>query len=201
MRRLLSLFFVLSVATASTALADMSPRAHEGGIFLRLSGGIGSGGTSVDTGPEDLELSGLSGDMNFALGGMISPNLALHGTLWGWSVDDPDAEFGAFDGEVDGTMSMAAVGGGVTYYFMPVNMYLSGSGGIAWLSSEGDDLESIDSDPGFALDATLGKEWWVGNSWGLGIAGAVGYHSIPADGIDESFSGLTFGLRFSATLN
>jgi hypothetical protein len=180
--------------------ADNSPRAHDGGFLLRLSAGLGSGSTSIDVVGGDLEFSGLSGDGNLALGGVISPNLALHGTLWGWSVSDPDVELGGLQGELDGSIGVSAVGGGITYYLMPANVYLSASVGAAWLQLD-TDFGDEGSDTGFALDGTVGKEWWVGNSWGLGIAGAVGYHSIPADGIDENFSGVSFGLRFTATLN
>jgi hypothetical protein len=57
---------------------------------------------------------------------------------------------------------------------------------------------------GFAFDATLGKEWWVGDAWGLGLNGDVTYFSSKDDtilGVDETWSGPSFGLRFSATFN
>lgn len=85
---------------------------------------------------------------------MIAENLALHGTLFGWSVSDPDVS-----------------------------------------------IDENETDPGFAFDATVGKEWWVGGSWGLGLAGSFGYHSIPDDVVDSNWKGPSFGLRFSATLN
>jgi hypothetical protein len=89
------------------------------------------------------------------------------------------------------------MGGGVTYYIVPANVYLSGSLGLGWLSA----TENVESDVGFGLDITLGKEWWVGGSWGLGLAGAFGYHSVPDGVVDANWSGASFGLRFSATLN
>lgn len=179
------------------------PRTHDG-FFLRLSGGVGYGSTSrtlpsgIVGNPQTAELAfdGLDGDYNFAVGGMIARNLALHGTFFGWSIADPDVEVdGTKTGSLDGNLSLSAMGGGVTYYIMPANIYFSGSLGLAWLSEE------IETDVGFGLDATIGKEWWVGGSWGLGLAGAFGYHSVPDDLFDENWSGVSFGLRFSATLN
>lgn len=61
--------------------------------------------------------------------------------------------------------------------------------------------DNVESNSGLALDFTVGKEWWVGGNWGLGLAGCFGYHSIPDGGVDANWSGTSFGLRFSATMN
>ena len=184
---------------ASPALAG--ERDHLGGFFLRLSGGLGYGSTSIESQRTDYEFSGGAGNINLAIGGGIASNLALHGTIWGWSVDGPDFKI---DGEtitsVRTDLSMGAVGGGLTYYIMPANVYLSGSLGFGSLTADGPDLEG-ESDTGFAADATLGKEWWVGGKWGLGIAGGVGFHSIGDDFVDSNWSGVNVDLRFTATLN
>lgn len=195
----------LSVSTALLMLtvpchAGGSPRAHDGGFFLRLSGGVGSGETKNEPAGSsggDVKFSGFSGDYNFAIGGIIAENLALHGTIFGWSVSDPDVDFFGNVGSVnDATLTMAGFGGGITYYIMPANVYLSPSVGFGILS-----LDDSETDPGFAFDATIGKEWWVGGSWGLGLAGTFGYHSIPDDISNANWKGPSFGLRFSATLN
>jgi hypothetical protein len=83
---------------------------------------------------------------------------------------------------------------------MPVNIYLSGSAGAATLEVDSPGFEA-ETDTGFFGEITLGKEWWVGGSWGLGVAGAAGFHSIPDGEIDESWSGPSFALRFTATMN
>ncbi len=173
---------------------------HDGGFFLRLSGGLGGADSGPEIPGEDPQLSGASGDVNLAIGGVVSPGLALHGTLWGWSISEPTVEWADEEGWFPGDLSLSAIGGGVTYYFMPANLYLSGSLGFATLSLDVGHTQLGESDTGLAMDFTVGKEWWVGARWGLGVAGAFGYHSVPGDA-DEDWSGKSVALRFSATLN
>jgi hypothetical protein len=176
-------------------------RDHEDSFFLRLSTGAGYAKTSFEYGTlPEIEISGVTGDVNIAIGGMLTPNLALHGTLFGWSASDPDLTFGSLSGEVQGDVTTSAVGGGLTYYIMPINIYISGSVGIAVMNVE-TSLTGGETDNGVAVDFTLGKEWWVSDSWGLGIAGAFGYHSIPEKNIDEKWTGMSFGIRFTASYN
>lgn len=195
-----------TLALALTLLAGPAaagePRTHDG-FFLRLSAGVGGANTENEFLDSDVEFSGGSGDGNIAIGAIVAPNLAIHGTLFGWTIGDPEVDVeGLGSGEVDGDLSMSAFGGGLTYYFMPVNLYLSGSLGAATLSIDGDDDFEGDSDTGIVGEITLGKEWWVGGSWGLGVAGAFGFHSIPGDdGFDDDWSGNHWAIRFSATLN
>jgi hypothetical protein len=189
----------LTLADASSSRAGEA-RTHDG-FLLRLSAGGGWAKTSADTPLGDAEASGPAGDGNIAIGGAVAPNLILHGTLWGWAVHEPDVEFGSLSGSTeDVTLNMSAWGVGITYYVMPANLYLSPSVGAAELTLEEDGV-SVSTDTGIALDFTLGKEWWVGDNWGLGVAGAVSLHKVPDGDIDEDWTGPGFGVRFSATLN
>jgi len=191
---------LLTLSLATTALAG--PRDHTDGFFLRLSGGAGSTGSSLSDGTDKLEFSGSGGDLNIAIGGIVAPNLALHGTLYGWSASDPTLEFNGADvTDISGTLTAAGVGAGLTYWFMPVNMYLSGTVGSGGLELDLNGGLDGKSDRGLILDLTLGKEWWVGDSWGLGLAGGLIYHSFPDPDISENWSGTSFTLRFSATMN
>ena len=192
------------------------PRAHDG-FFLRLSGGAGHASTKLEEGSvppfgpgttTKIELSGTTGDVNLAIGGVVAPNLALHATLWGWSINDPESKLsisGAGDSTVttNSTLAMGALGAGLTYYVMPINIYLSASFGMGSLSINADGNDGT-SNAGFAMDLTLGKEWWVGESWGLGLSGGFNYltaqdHDIA--GSSENWSGPGYALRFSATFN
>ena len=192
-----------------TSTAGGASRTHDG-LFLRLAVGGGKAGSKIDVpdtpatpGGAVIDLSGTSGDVDFALGGMVQPNLAIHGTIFGWSVSDPDADIriGTLSGKgtLSGTATMSAIGPGMTYYFMPANLYLTGSLGVGKFKLTGD-VEG-ESKSGFALAMGLGKEWWAGNNWGLGLAGGLTYHSIADKDVSENWSGTSFALRFSATRN
>src|SRR5512140_1473305 len=151
----------LSIVSLSSSLAANAPREHDGGLFLRLSAGGGTAqtkATSVFDEPSgitsDLEFTGTAGEFNFAIGGIVAENLAVHGTLAGWGINEPDAKFGGDKVRIHNfDMTMAMVGGGVTYYFMPSNIYLSGSVGAARMRFRfmGHDQ---DSDTGVAIDLT-----------------------------------------------
>ena len=206
----LAVAFVAAVTAWSSCVASLAsagePKTHDG-FFLRLSAGSGSA-TSKFEGPglsEEVSSNG-SADLNFAIGAMIRPNLAIHGTTWGWLLADPDVELvttgnPVVTGRLDGDVDMTAFGGGLTYYFMPMNFYLTGSAGFATLTVSGSDNVSVETDNGFSFDLGVGKEWWVGNSWGLGFNGGYSYHSVPEHGSSDNWSGSSYAIRFSATLN
>jgi hypothetical protein len=189
----------------SQALAG--DRAHAGGFFLRLSGGIGAASTELDYSGNKAKIEGGTGDINFAIGGVVAKNLALHGTVWGWITSDPEVTFNSQTGTANGDVDFTAVGIGLTYYFMPVNIYLSGSIGGSYFTIDGSGV-SGNTDVGPAIDLTLGKEWWVGTSWGLGVAVSAGVHSVKDGGTDllgneitESWQGGSVAVRFTATYN
>lgn len=195
------LICVLGIVVLAGPVVAGQPSTHDG-FLLRLSAGVGGAKTSEDIGNSSLEVSGPSGDVNFAIGGMISPNFAIHGTLFGWTLTNPEVQLtGHGSGELNGDLSMSALGAGFTYYFMPANLYISPSVGVGTLTMDINSLGNLESDPGLAMEFTLGKEWWVGNSWGLGVAGAVGYHSIPDKDTEEKLTGSNVAIRFSATFN
>ncbi len=197
--RMLGVWMWIVLLPAGAQAGD--PRTHDG-FFLRLSAGFGYAGTKIDLGASDLEVTGATGDVNFAIGGIVAPNLALHGTILGWSASEPDVELtGVGSGELNGDVTMSALGAGVTYYFMPSNLYLSGTVGFGRLEVDLSGGPEGDTDAGLVLEFVLGKEWWTGDNWGLGLAGAVALHSIPDGDLDEDWKGTSLGLRFSATLN
>jgi hypothetical protein len=175
------------------------PRDHDGGFFLRLSTGGGYAQSEFGD-PAAMKISGPGGDMNFAVGMGVLPNLSVHATIFGWLLSGPTVEIGGSVGEFPGDIMLYSLGCGVTYYIMPVNVYLSASVGAAVMSVEILGV-TAETDIGPAFDVTLGKEWWVGGSWGLGVAGGFGYHSVPEQDVDENWSGYSLGVRFSATLN
>lgn len=204
-----SLFISLILAAAVLVLgvpqAMCAERDHEEGFFLRLSGGAGPAGSEIEVDSDRIKMDGIGADLEVAIGGIVAPNLAVHGTIWGWMITDPDAEIELSglppaSGTIDGDFSLSAVGAGLTYYFMPVNIYLTGSLGIGQLSFDIGGL-TLDSDTGFSLEAAVGKEWFVSDRWGIGVAVGITYHTISDADVDENWSGISIPVRFSATLN
>jgi len=204
----------MSILAASTPARAGEPRTHDG-FFLRLSAGAGSASANLEDGslgfPADFKLSGVAGDADIAIGGRIGDNLLLHGTLFSWAVVDPDAEVSALGqsstDQVNGSVTMSAIGGGLTYYVMPSNLYFTGSLGMSSLDLT-DNGNHLSSESGFAFTLGVGKEWWVGESWGLGVAGGFTYFTAKEKDIltgvldsNESWSGPSYALRFSATFN
>lgn len=194
------LAWLMLILTVSVADVQAGDRSHVDGFFLRLSGGFGAASTELNNPALPIDVTGGAADVNFAIGGIVTPNLALHATLFGWSMPDPEVKVGELAGTLPGDVYRTAIGAGFTYYIMPVNMYVSSSIGVASLTVE-TSFGSGSTDAGPAFDFTLGKEWWVGGSWGLGLAGSLGFHSVPEQTIDDSWSGMNFAIRFTATLN
>ena len=199
MRKVLMILVIIS--TASSAQAG-GPRDHDPGFFLRLSTGIGGARTGIDIPRFGREkYSGWTGDPNLAIGGTVVRNLALHATMFGWSASDPTLELAGVElnSSID-LVFLGALGIGMTYYVMPLNLYLSPSIGFSRFAQVafGDIYES---DLGVAFDFTAGKEWWVSERWALGVAGGLGLHSIPDAGSPWDWKGSSFAVRFTSTFN
>ena len=195
-------WFVCGIPSASAG----EPRTHDG-FFLRLSAGAGSAHSTIHRSGTSDRISGDgSGDANLAVGGMVARNLALHGTLMGWYIQDPDLEHTVtgvanLTTRLAGDADLSGFGGGLTYYFMPVNVYVTGSIGTGQLTIPVNTNVDTTSDYGLMYDLGAGKEWWVGKSWGLGFNVGYSHHSVPESGSSEHWSGDAFAIRFSATLN
>jgi len=200
-RAFVAVLLAALLALPSLAGAQQRPRQHEGGILIRLSAGLGpaSADLDLDTG-QKFEMNKVGGNHNLALGGIVGGNVALHATAFGWALGDPSFDLDGQDQpDLKGTVSMNAIGGGATWYLMPINIYVSGSVGFAWLSVSDDD-RSFDTGVGGALDITVGKEWWVSDRWGLGVALGLQGYAVPADDGKE-FTGGSISARFTATFN
>lgn len=148
---------------------------------------------------------GLTGSI--AVGGSLTENLMLHGDLFFASMVDAEVDGGIYDGAArefgygyDGDVSYLAPGIGMTYFFMPSNLYISAAVGLANAVWERSDGERQASRLGVALNLLFGKEWWVDPQWGIGAAlqamlmraGDYHYRDVRA---------LTLALLFSATYN
>jgi hypothetical protein len=184
-------------------------REHDG-FFLRLSMGPGAGRTRYDESLDgvrvsEVEASGLSGLLDIGVGGRLVGNLILHGNLIFSRFNSPTRRVdGVEDASISVSTSATLVGAGVSYYFMPLNVYLSTTLGLGWLF-ERRSGEELRSGTGFSMAVGAGKEWWVGRSgnWGVG-AGLHGTFVIaPVDvaGVESKMKAGNIAAVFTATFN
>lgn len=178
---------------ATSALAES--QTHDG-FFLRLSPGLGQ----MDSKTDNLTFEGASGFFSLMLGGAVSENTILHVDLASAAMEKPDVSGGGFSGPMNGDMSTALFGIGLTQYYMPANAYVSVTVGSARTTIE--DGGTWESDNGLGAKLMVGKEWWVSDNWGLGFAGQLLYANCGGGNITASdVKTLAYGLLFSATYN
>jgi hypothetical protein len=188
------------------APAYAPPAPQHSGFYMRLHLGGGyahMGGT--DANGDEQAFVGGGGSFGIALGGTIAPNLVIFGNLFGMFLSDPDVEFnGTKTGSVTGTTTISGIGPGVAYYFQPINLYISGT--LAFTQFQAADSNGntvFESNTGYGFQGMVGKEWWVSQTWGIGIAGEILYAGGMKDKNDSTikWAGTTFSLAFSATYN
>jgi hypothetical protein len=194
--------------------APALPRAPAGaeqhdGFMLRLTLGFGSGDVqqkahplSGDIKDEHAELSDFAVHLSLDLGFSPIDNLVLHVRLAAMAMSEPSTT-------VDGTRVAAARNSGVTsdfigpavsYYFMPIDLYLTAAVGFSSLAfNDGKTTRNTRGGPGLQLD--VGKEFWVGNQWGLGAAFRFHYNHLSDtdNSVRSSYDALAWGILFSAT--
>jgi hypothetical protein len=184
-------------------------REHDG-FFLRLSMGPGAGRTRYDESVDgvrvsEVEANGLSGLLDIGVGGRLVGNLILHGNLIFSRFNSPTRRVdGVEDASISVSTSATLVGAGVSYYFMPLNVYLSTTLGLGWLF-ERRSGEELRSGTGFSMAAAAGKEWWVGRSgtWGVGAGLHGTFVTAPVDiaGVESQMKAGNIAAVFSATYN
>ena len=202
-RRILVLLTAAVMLVLGVSQAVCGPRDHEDGFLLRLATGAAIGAsTEIDIATETFKMSGTGVDLEIAIGGVVTPNLAIHGTLLAWVVSDPKLEVADESGNAGGTLGLAGAGAGLTYYIMPVNLYLTGTAGFGRLEI-GDSNVSYAFGTGFLFEAAIGKEFFVSDKWGLGLSVGIVYHSVPWDDVelDNNWTGVSVPVRFTATMN
>lgn len=188
----------------SSVQADNGVHQHVG-FFIRLTPGLATANTTIDRVEDEYrEYSGLSYASRLQIGGAVSENVIIYGELGGLTYLSPtESKAGGEAEDTDKSVAISGVGAGVTYYLMPVNIYFALSL-LASLTSIGEGA-SPESEVGFGFNVLIGKEWWVGDNWGLGV-GVFGSFSSMDDtgeigGVIPSISNTAFGILFSITYN
>ncbi len=215
-------------------LYAQTPGKHEhDGFLFRFQWGIGGG--SLERELKELrlgtqEISGATGSMtSLQLGGAINPNWAIHG---GFTYVSMSGDFKGpvsvnntlADAEASAEYTTLMLTLAVSYYIMPINIYISpeihfaGTGTIEYgavtanIGSRSQivgSLGDIDLEGGTGFGLTIGKEWWVSPDWGLGVALFYYQDTFDIETLDDGidcvldceFDSTHFGIAFSATYN
>ncbi len=209
-------FFAVMLVALSTASAHAQYLAPEAslygyrdhtGMFSHVGLGLGYAAARADldwdAGSPDLEQSGVAYQIQFLLGGSVMPRLAVHFSYFGF--DSFGTSLKANGKEVkgqDADLAFNGIGAGLTYY-LPSNLYFSGSAGLALVSVTDREGYGYRLDPGFGAQAGVGYEWWLSADWGLGVALAGSFFMAKdeSEAGDESWLGYAISPLFSATMN
>jgi hypothetical protein len=165
------------------------------GFMLRLAlgfGGASSKWSPKDSSLSDTKISGGGASFSIDLGSSVAENLVLHARIADLVVVSPKFSVDGMTGDTVDDLNYGAVliAPALTYYFMPINLYLTAAIGFSTITMQSDKA-SIDKNSkiGFGLNFDVGKEWWVSDNWALGVAGRFWYTTASIDqGGGDSFS-------------
>ncbi|MDP2234952.1 MAG: hypothetical protein Q8J88_00840 [Bacteroidales bacterium] len=192
--------------------AQETQRQHKG---LYLSLGLGPVFGNIEdfvkdntAGDYTLSMSGVGINFDFKIGGAVQENLILHATVTSSALPGPTITIeGNSSIKASDNMSVgeAMIGAGATYYFMPSNIFISGSAGIGNFSIINEDEKiNISTDRGLSFQLKAGKEWWISKKWGMGIALTYGKTNLtnnPEAGLSEKLDSNRFAILLNASFN
>jgi hypothetical protein len=197
-------------AQATWAQPPQASSAHRHrGFFLRPDIGFGYLTASTSDLGTDYTLSGAAGYLGFAMGGSVADGVILAGHLWAASAASPTVTANGQNGSISDThLGFAAIGPEFDYYVMPANFFLGATVALSRVALQlGGRLTSGGTDyntqVGFAGQLAVGKEWWVSDSWGLGLKGeaTITANKDHSSSTSPTWLGFAFTVGFSATYN
>ena len=195
--------FLTSNLFSQADAPDVGIHQHDG-FFLRMLFGVGYADLiENDVMGSDLKFSGIAGATRFQIGGTVSDNLIIYGELGAVIQTDPTMEWKGKSGSTsDVKVSVFDFGGGITYYLMPANVYFALGLLINRAELEYNNRKG-ESEYGIGFNAMVGKEWWVGEDWGIGATVYISYGTMKDTGEFEEYTINNFyvGVLFSATYN
>ena len=146
------------------------------GFFLRMELGADYFHTTAPvTGGDALSVEGPGASFGLLLGGAVTEDWILAGDVWAFSaLSLAGSNAGRSTSANSSTVQLMGVGLNVTHYFMPANVYLSFSPSAVLLSGNDGHGSYSQTLLGFGGRASIGKEWWVSDHWGFGVALEIG---------------------------
>jgi len=194
-----------AVTAPQLGCACSLPRTHDG-FYLRLALG-GGGGAASGAGTK---YSGGSFVFDSAFGGALTEHLILYGEFLFHGISKPSGDPKAGDPTLAGSpVDNFGLGAGVAYYFMPLNLYLSGSlllqkvlltKTYAAVAPAGAVSSKQFTNTGLGLNFMVGKEWWASDEWGLGVAAQI-FLATAKDRDGTKWDSGALAVLFTATHN
>jgi hypothetical protein len=180
------------------------------GVYTRLTLGGGYTRMSASASGSDIVVSGGSVGLGVAVGGAITEHLVIYGAFAFTTIGSPTVSVDGMSSDNGGVSAdSVGFGAGVAYYLEPANVYLAGTllaNEIEIDDSNGNTLGKTKL--GVGVEALIGKEWWVSDNWGLGVAGQFLWASMKDNddggltgGVTPTWTSTSFSVLFSATYN
>jgi hypothetical protein len=203
-----ALIFCLIMISFNALKAQDGHHQHDG-FYLSMSVGPVFGSVIDEMTQYTVTMSGTGAEFDFKIGGAVSENLLLHATLISKSMAGPMIKLSnSSSAKASDNIAVgeAMLGGGLTYYFMPSNVFLSGSVGLGNFSiiDSKDSDNNVSTQRGFSMQLKIGKEWWISKNWAFGVGLTYGKTSLtntPSTNIVEKLNSNRFGILFNTTFN
>ena len=185
----------------------VDPTAHRHvGFFLRLDLGFGYASSSTSASQTLFTFNsahGFDAELAFAIGGAVKENAIVAGEFWSSWVPSPTLTFNgaSIPSGYSFSTSIYGFGPNFTWFIMPENVYFSVTPSVTWMSL-GDSYATYQTNTGFGARFALGKQWWTGPHWGLGISGWFTLSYNPqGGGSNATWQTFTGGMAFTSTMN
>jgi hypothetical protein len=199
--------FSLILILTSFLYAQEGFHQHDG-FYLSMAVGPVFGNIYQEKSLETITISGTGGLLDLKLGWALKDNIILHVAYVNSTLSGPIVKHS--NGSTHKTPNSLGfgegmLGMGVTNYHLPYNCFASGTFGIGnYASIDTQYGYSYGTDPGFSMQLKLGKEWWVGKNWGIGIAATYGKTVVTDEtskDIIDHLNSNRFGILFNTTFN
>lgn len=204
MLRKLALLALVALVPLTASAQDATAHRHLG-FFIRPELGFGYLTSSATEGGVTAKVKGSGGQFALAIGGAVKEDFIVGGQVWDYVASKPTVSLsgGGLDasGTADGDAGLVGYGVLLNWYFMPSNTYVAVTPSFTRLVSRSGG-DSAASDWGFGVRGAFGKEWWVSDHWGLGVAGSLALARNKDSGAGApTFTTFAMGVSFSATYN
>lgn len=171
---------------------------------------FGIGFTQLTARADGMTVEGSDNSVHFgtAVGGAVFPNLILYGQFILTTLSSAEVTVnGQAFGNANNDVNLIGLGPGVAYYFAGPNVFIAETVALTQIYTDDANVAVRESEWGWSLETLIGKEWWVSQDWGLGIAGQFVFGKMkakPIPGMTTSvptWTAISGGLLFSATYN